>query len=95
MPSLNDFASQYVDYLKRHSSSPTVTSDIANKIKGLTYTGSGKPLSDSDIDAIIDEIQRLLSSKKEAPGGGFIVEAEDSSKFIQMVKMIRQEAKRK
>ena len=59
MPSLNDFASQYASYLKRHSSSPTVTSDIANKIKGLTYTSSGKPLSDNDIDSIIDEIVLL------------------------------------
>ena len=95
MPSLNDFASQYADYIKRHSSSPTVTTDIANKIKGLTYTGSGKPLSDSDIDSIVNEIEKLLSPKKEAPGGRLLVEAEDSSKFIQMVKMIRQEAKRR
>lgn len=95
MPTLNDFASQYADYIRRHSSSPTVVSDIANKIKGLSYTKSGKSLSESDADAIVDEIQRILSSKKEAPGGGFIVEAEDSSKFIQMVKMIRQEVKRK
>ena len=95
MPSLNVFASQYADYIKRHSSSPTVVSDIANRIKGLTYTESGSPLSENDIDTIVDGIQRILSSKKEAPARGFILEAEDSSKFIQMVKLIRQEAKRK
>jgi len=95
MPSLNDFASQYADYITRHLSSPTVVSDIANKIKGLTYTKSGDTLSEHDIDTIINEIQRILSSKKEMSEDGFIVKAEDSSKFIQMVKLIRQEVKRK
>jgi len=95
MPTLKDFAYQYADYIERHSSSPTVVSDIANKIKSISYTKSERSLSESDIDTIVDEIQRILSSKEETPDGKPILEAEDSSKFIDMVKRIRQEAKRK
>jgi len=95
VPSLNEFAAQYAEYLAKHSKSPTVVEDIARKIRGLTYTQSGKPLTENDVDAIVDQTEDLLSRKREAPGGGFIVEAEDSSKFIEMVKMIRREVKRK
>jgi len=95
MPSLNEFASQYAEYIKRHSSSPTVVNDIANKIKELTYTKSKSFLTENDIDLIMDEIERILSSDKESSSGGFLAEAENSTKFIQMVKLIRKEAKKK
>lgn len=95
MPSLNDFAEQYADYLAKQYQSPTVVEDVAQKIKGLSYTKSGNPLSDQDIDKIIDTIEHYFISKRDASEGGMITEAEDSSKFIEMVKLIRQEAKKK
>ena len=95
MPSLKDFASQYADYLKLHFSSPTVITDIAKKIRSLTYTESGEPLSDSDIETLINEIESILTQTREYPGGVLLKEAEDSTMFIQMVKMIREEIKKR
>ncbi len=97
MPSLNDFAKQYAEYLIQHRASPTATSDVAGMIRGLTYTQSGERLSDSDVEKITEEMERILSQahKREAPDGGMIIEAEDSRKFIEMVNQIRRKAKEK
>jgi len=95
MPSITDLAAQYAEQIKKHSTSPTIIVDTAKRIKGLNYTSNGTPISDADIDALINEIESAISHKKSIPGYGMLSEAEDSTVFIQMVQSIRLEAKKK
>jgi hypothetical protein len=86
MPSLKDIAKEYADYYLSHPNSQTAY-EIARKIKSLTYTQTGKPLSESDIDELIKDIDKNIpkiksfSESKEAAYG-----SDDSSDFINILK---------
>lgn len=94
MPTLSDFAREYAEYIRDNRDSPTVAADVAKKIAALTYIRTGQPLSESDCEALITEIQDALVPQKES-GLGILVEAEDSRSFIVMVQKIRELTKKK
>lgn len=95
MPTLNEFAHDYALQLRSEITSPTIVPDIAKRIRGLTYTKSGKPLSDADTEQIVKVIETALTTPNSVEGGGMLKEAEDSSKFIAMVNQIRNELRKK
>ncbi len=92
MPTINELGKKYAVYLKEQKSSPTVSEDIVKKIKSLTYSKSGEHLSSEDLDEIVSAIESALNSTND--GRHYIIESEDSSKLIEMIKMIRQEVKK-
>lgn len=92
MSSINELAKKYAKYLKEHKNSATVVEDLIKRIQSITYNETGKGLSESDIDRLISEIEIALEQTDD--GLHYIVEAEDSSKLIQMVKMIRKGSKK-
>ena len=93
MPTLNELAKSYAEYIKTHVSSPTVENDVTNKIKGLTYTTTGEPLSSPDIDKLVNELEIQLSPSYNFSEEVRLVEAESSTDFIKMVQNIRKGAK--
>lgn len=92
MPTINELGKRYAVYLKKNKSSPTIAEDLVKKIKFLTYSDSGEYLSNEDLNKIISVIEETLSCTDD--GLQFLVESEDSSKLIEMIKMIRQEVEK-
>lgn len=92
MSTINELAKKYAKYLKEHGNSATVVEDLIKRIKSITHSDTGEGLSETEIDHLISEIEAVLNQTDD--GLHYIVEAEDSSKLIQMVKMIRKGSKK-
>lgn len=92
MATIQDLALQYAEYLQLNQNSPIAVQELANKINNLTYTTNNQPISSTDKKAIIDSIESLVT-RKEAPGGGIIHLAEDSSELIKLINMLRNQTK--
>lgn len=95
MPTLEEFASDFASLLRRGNVSPTIVHDVANSIRNLTYTESGKPISDEDIKKIIKEMEIVLGISRSTGNMEILKEAEDSSQFITMIKLIREELRKR
>jgi uncharacterized coiled-coil DUF342 family protein len=88
MATTQELARQYAEYLKLNQDNPIVVLELANKINALTYLNSNQPISKADKQAIVDAIESAII-RKEAPGGGIIHLAEDSSELIKLINMLR------
>jgi hypothetical protein len=89
MATIKDLAQEYAVYIKLNRDNPEVVSEISNRVKGLTYTSSGRSISERDKKELLDEIERLLSGRHPNEDGYYIVEAEDSSDLLRLINSIR------
>lgn len=88
MPTIDDIAQKYAQDLRINTTKITAY-EIVKKIRSLTYTESGEPISKEAALEIVDKIQSNIS---KADGRvGMIKESEDSSELIALIKMIRNE----
>jgi uncharacterized coiled-coil DUF342 family protein len=88
MPTLNDFAVEYANYIRNNIKNPILSKEIALHIKELSYTQTGKPLSNEDREKILKKIETFLVTNISTES---VKNAEDSTNFIAMVQQIRKE----
>lgn len=91
MATIPDLAKQYSDYIRLNHGNPAAISEIASKINRLVYTESRRPLSADDKNKLIKQIQKFLSLRRQTPDGQVLVEAEDSTELIRLIKMLREQ----
>jgi hypothetical protein len=90
MATIRSLATEYANYLALNSENPGAAAEIVKRINGLTYTNSGKSLTESDKRNLVNKIELALLPEKRAPDGlSFAVESEDSSQLIRLIQMIR------
>ncbi len=87
MATIESLGKKYAEYIEDNYHSPTVVEDIVKKINSITYT-EGESLSDEDKKKLINSIESHYY-KIERP----VLESEDSTDFINMIKAIREELK--
>ncbi len=88
MPTFQELAGEYANYMIVNQNNPHVVSEIANRILRLTYTDSGDSLTDSDKEDLLLRIRTEIqgAGKKEAM---LIKEAEDITALLAMVNKIK------
>lgn len=94
MATLEDLATQYAMYIRLNRDNPTAVSEIANRINSLTYTDSGRAISDEDREKLFSEMEAALSKPQVTEDGYLLKEAEDSTALLALVKMIRQKSEK-
>jgi len=94
MPSIETFGQKYATQLREDHLSPSGIQRVINAIRGIQYTSSGEPLSNQDVDTLLNAIEQELRTPLTKEGR-VIKEAEDSRKIIQVIKMIRNGVKEK
>jgi hypothetical protein len=89
MATKQDLGKEYAEYLENNAKNKAIAaSEIAGRIRKLSYTESKKPLSDKDKNEIVNEIENQLLNKK-TKDGRLLVEAVDSTPYIELIKQIR------
>lgn len=89
MATINSLAEEYANYLRLNVGNPSAASEIVRRINALTYTSSGKSLSESDKDSLLSAIEEQLQPKRTGSDGRFITESEDSTQLIRLIQMVR------
>lgn len=89
MATIEDLGKEYAQFIRLNRDNPNVVTEIAGRINGLTYTGTGKPISNDDKVKLADVIEGELSGKRNTEDGPIVVEAEDSRQLLKLVGLIR------
>jgi hypothetical protein len=89
MATIADLAKGYIEYIENNvTNKKMAAAEIARRINSLTYSESKKAISKDDKLKIIEEISKRFKEKK-TEDGFLIVEASDSSSYIELINAIR------
>lgn len=97
MATIDSLSEEYATYLILNRNDPNVVSELAKRINKLTYTESGKYLSNEDKEKILNKLKLKISPNNdlELPDGTFLIqESQDSSDLIKLIQLVRLEVKK-
>lgn len=84
MPTIDELGKEYAQQYSGRPRAQEVAEQVARKIKGLTYTGTGRPLTDEDVRRIVEQIGKNLPRIRLDDGR--VYAGDDSTDFINMIK---------
>lgn len=95
MATLESIATELVEYANANFRSRNISNYFLNRINGITYTNNGKSLSIEDKLKLLDIVEFKFRYGPDKNLGDVVQtnESENSSAFIELVKMMRKDYK--